>query len=189
MTILGIDLGTTNSALAVADDEDDAARTSSRSRRSSGPARSPSGRRCRRSCSCPASTRSPPAQLQLPWSGAAALRGRHVRARARRRAAASPGVVGEVVAVQPGVDRTRAGPAVPRRAARARARRWQDGERVSPVDASARYLAHLRAAWDDAHPDAPADRAGRAAHRAGVVRRGRARADRASPRARPGSTT
>jgi molecular chaperone DnaK (HSP70) len=30
-----------------------------------------------------------------------------------------------------------------------------DGARVSPVDASARYLAHLRAAWDDAHPDAP----------------------------------
>jgi molecular chaperone DnaK (HSP70) len=32
-----------------------------------------------------------------------------------------------------------------------------DGERVSPVNASARYLAHLRAAWDDAHPDQPAD--------------------------------
>jgi hypothetical protein len=32
---------------------------------------------------------------------------------------------------------------------------WPDGERVSPVNASARYLAHLRAAWDDAHPDAP----------------------------------
>jgi molecular chaperone DnaK (HSP70) len=31
------------------------------------------------------------------------------------------------------------------------------GERVSPVNASARYLAHLRAAWDDAHEDAPAD--------------------------------
>ncbi|MEZ4360977.1 MAG: Hsp70 family protein [Kofleriaceae bacterium] len=28
-----------------------------------------------------------------------------------------------------------------------------DGERVSPVDASARYLAHLRAAWDHAHPE------------------------------------
>src|SRR5205085_11560648 len=31
------------------------------------------------------------------------------------------------------------------------------GERVSPVNASARYLAHLRAAWDDANPDEPAD--------------------------------
>ncbi len=27
---------------------------------------------------------------------------------------------------------------------------------MSPVNASARYLAHLRAAWDDAHPDEPA---------------------------------
>jgi len=33
----------------------------------------------------------------------------------------------------------------------------QGGERVSPVNASARYLAHLRAAWDDANPDEPAD--------------------------------
>lgn len=31
----------------------------------------------------------------------------------------------------------------------------EGGERVSPVAASARYLAHLRAAWDVAHPDAP----------------------------------
>ena len=33
----------------------------------------------------------------------------------------------------------------------------EGGERVSPVNASARYLAHLRAAWDDANPDEPAD--------------------------------
>ncbi|HEU0037526.1 MAG TPA: Hsp70 family protein, partial [Kofleriaceae bacterium] len=33
----------------------------------------------------------------------------------------------------------------------------EGGERVSPVNASARYLAHLRAAWDDANPDDPAD--------------------------------
>ena len=30
-----------------------------------------------------------------------------------------------------------------------------EGEQVSPVEASTRYLAHLRAAWDHAHPDAP----------------------------------
>ncbi|MCB9522189.1 MAG: Hsp70 family protein [Myxococcales bacterium] len=29
--------------------------------------------------------------------------------------------------------------------------------RISPLDASARYLEHLRAAWDDAHPEAPLD--------------------------------
>ena len=35
---------------------------------------------------------------------------------------------------------------------------WKAAEgvaRISPVDASAEYLKHLRAAWDDAHPDAP----------------------------------
>ena len=56
------------------------------------------------------------------------------------------------------------------------------GPRMSPVDASARYLAHIRDAWD-AHgrigrrrrcARAPDDRA----HGAGVVRRGGARADR-----------
>src|SRR5690606_6289517 len=30
-----------------------------------------------------------------------------------------------------------------------------DAERVSPVEASARYLVHIRAAWDHAFPDAP----------------------------------
>jgi hypothetical protein len=31
----------------------------------------------------------------------------------------------------------------------------EDAPRVSPVDASARYLEHVRRAWDAAHPDAP----------------------------------
>ena len=33
----------------------------------------------------------------------------------------------------------------------------EDVPRISPLDASARYLEHLRAAWDEAHPDAPLD--------------------------------
>ena len=35
---------------------------------------------------------------------------------------------------------------------------WKAGEgvaRVSPVEASAEYLKHLRSAWDEAHPDSP----------------------------------
>jgi len=35
---------------------------------------------------------------------------------------------------------------------------WQapaEVQKISPVDASARYLAHIRGAWDHAHPDAP----------------------------------
>jgi molecular chaperone DnaK (HSP70) len=46
----------------------------------------------------------------------------------------------------PGVDRT--APLLP----------WQAPDevpKVSPVEASARYLGHIRAAWDHAHPDAP----------------------------------
>ncbi|HWD98823.1 MAG TPA: Hsp70 family protein [Bryobacteraceae bacterium] len=38
---------------------------------------------------------------------------------------------------------------------------WKAGEgvtHISPVDASAEYLKHLRAAWDIEHPDAPFDR-------------------------------
>jgi hypothetical protein len=37
---------------------------------------------------------------------------------------------------------------------------WKSAEgvtRISPVDASAEYLKHLRAAWNEAHPDAPFD--------------------------------
>jgi molecular chaperone DnaK (HSP70) len=37
---------------------------------------------------------------------------------------------------------------------------WKAAEgvdRISPLDASAEYLSHLRAAWDDQHPDAPFD--------------------------------
>lgn len=33
----------------------------------------------------------------------------------------------------------------------------EDVPRISPLDASARYLEHLRAAWDEAHPEAPLD--------------------------------
>ena len=38
-----------------------------------------------------------------------------------------------------------------------------DVPRMSPVSASSRYLAHLRAAWDHAHPDDPLDQQHRSA--------------------------
>ena len=98
----------------------------------------------------------PPAQLQLPWSGPLRYA---VGTFARER--------GGGAAASPGVERRSRGCAIrrsiaPRRCCRSGAQRELDeemegGERVSPVDASARYLAHLRAAWDDAHPDEPAD--------------------------------
>ena len=45
--------------------------------------------------------------------------------------------------------------AVDRRAAILPADAPPEVARVSPLDASQRFLEHLRAAWDDAHPDAP----------------------------------
>ena len=56
----------------------------------------------------------------------------------------------------------------------------EQGPRLSPVEASARVLAHVRAAWDHRHrddPEAPLGRSGRHRHRPRLVRRGRARAD------------
>ena len=46
-------------------------------------------------------------------------------------------------------------PGVDRRAAILPSDAPPEVARISPLDASARYLAHLRSAWDAAHPDAP----------------------------------
>ncbi|MGH9886510.1 MAG: Hsp70 family protein, partial [bacterium] len=56
----------------------------------------------------------------------------------------------------PSIDRT--SQVLPFRGAQREAleQAMEGGERVSPVNASARTLAHLRAAWDDANPDEPA---------------------------------
>ncbi|MEN3274557.1 MAG: hypothetical protein V7631_347, partial [Massilia sp.] len=48
-------------------------------------------------------------------------------------------------------------PGVDRRAAILPADAPEEVTRVSPLDASTRYLAHLRRAWDSAHPEAPFD--------------------------------
>ncbi len=53
----------------------------------------------------------------------------------------------------PAIDRT--SQVLPWRGTQRELEAEMDGERVSPVNASARYLAHLRAAWDDAHEDEP----------------------------------
>ena len=46
-------------------------------------------------------------------------------------------------------------PAVDRRAPLLPAGAPEEVSKVSPLEASVRYLAHLRAAWDEKHPDAP----------------------------------
>ena len=153
MKILGIDLGTTNSALAVADDA---------------PARAVDitqvvgpGEIAERSTLpsfllLPSEHEVPSAQLQLPWS--AALR-YTVGTFARERGAELPHrLVSSAKSwlCNPSIDRT--AQVLPFRGAqRELEKEMEGGERVSPVNASARYLAHLRAAWDDANEDFPAD--------------------------------
>ena len=50
-------------------------------------------------------------------------------------------------------------------------------KKLSPVDASARYLGHIREAWNHSHPRRTARSTGHRAHRAGLVRRSRTGAD------------
>ncbi len=64
---------------------------------------------------------------------------------------------------------------------------WKAAEgvtHISPVDASAEYLKHLRSAWDEEHPDDPFDRAGSPRHRSRILRRSRPRSHRQGRRSR-----
>ncbi|PRX25059.1 Hsp70 protein [Paraburkholderia sp. BL18I3N2] len=106
-----------------------------------------------------------PGDLQLPWSGAAQSGARKDAQQATQDA--QPVVIGRLARVLgaqvPGrlvssakswlshasVDRT--APILPWGAA-------DDVRKVSPVEASASYLAHVRAAWNQRFPDAPLER-------------------------------
>jgi hypothetical protein len=90
-----------------------------------------------------------PGELSLPWAQSAAEQAGVVGEMARSRGATTPiRLVSSAKSwlCHPGVDRR--GPILPNDAP-------EEVTRVSPLDASTRYLAHLRAAWDAAHPDAP----------------------------------
>jgi len=170
MKILGIDLGTTNSALAVAGGEGDAAAARAVPIvQVVGPGEVAERPTLPSFLLLPSELEVPPAQLQLPWSGPLRYA---VGTFARDRGAELPHrLVASAKSwlCNPSIERTaqvlpfrgaqreldpgpRAGGA-----AGAAGGPGDDGERVSPVNASARYLAHLRAAWDDANPDEPAD--------------------------------
>ncbi|MGS1001204.1 Hsp70 family protein [Burkholderia glumae] len=87
-----------------------------------------------------------PGDLTLPWT---ATRDYAVGEMARSRGAGTPiRLVSSAKSwlCHPGVDRHAA--ILPNDAP-------PEVERVSPLEASVRYLAHLREAWDHAHPDAP----------------------------------
>nr|MBL8455738.1 Hsp70 family protein [Zoogloeaceae bacterium] len=89
-----------------------------------------------------------PGDLGLPWTSAQDFA---VGAFARARGATTP--IRMVASAKswlchPGVDRR--GPILPADAP-------DELARISPFEASVRYLGHLREAWNAAHPDAPFD--------------------------------
>ena len=153
MKIIGIDLGTTNSALAVADDA--GARTVDIAQ-VVGPGEVAARPTLPSFLLLPSDLEVPSAQLQLPWSGPLRYT---VGTFARERGAELPHrLVSSAKSwlCNPSIDRT--AQVLPFKGAqRELDKEMEGGERVSPVNASARYLAHLRAAWDDANPDDPAD--------------------------------
>ncbi len=153
MKILGIDLGTTNSALAVADET--GARTVDITQ-VVGPGETAARPTLPSFLLLPSELEVPSAQLQLPWSGPLRYA---VGTFARERGAELPHrLVSSAKSwlCNPSIDRT--AQVLPFKGAqRELDKEMEGGERVSPVNASARYLAHLRAAWDDANPDDPAD--------------------------------
>jgi molecular chaperone DnaK (HSP70) len=153
MKILGIDLGTTNSALAVADEAPARAVPITQV---VGPGEIAERPTLPSFLLLPSEQEVTPAQLQLPWSGPLRYA---VGTFARERGAELPHrLVSSAKSwlCNPAIDRT--AQVLPFRGAqRELEEAMAGGERVSPVNASARYLAHLRAAWDDAHPDEPAE--------------------------------
>jgi len=152
--VLGIDLGTTNSALATATG-DEPAKTQPITQ-VVGPGEIAERPTLPSFLLLPSDQEVAPNQLQLPWSGALKYT---VGTFARDRGAELPHrLVASAKSwlCNPAIDRT--AQVLPFRGAqRELDEAMQGGERVSPVNASARYLAHLRAAWDDANPEAPAD--------------------------------
>jgi molecular chaperone DnaK (HSP70) len=150
--VIGIDLGTTNSAVAAADVTALATRVDSVPiPQVVGPGEVEARPTLPSFLLVPSELEVQPAAMALPW--APEMRWT-VGALARDRGAELPHrLVASAKSwlCNPAVDRTAA--ILPWRGAE----RLDDegGERVSPVEASARYLAHLRAAWDAEHPDAP----------------------------------
>jgi molecular chaperone DnaK (HSP70) len=152
--ILGIDLGTTNSALATAGEGEPAHALGVP--QIVGPGEVAERTTLPSFLLLASEHEVAAAQLQLPWSGPLRYA---VGTFARERGAELPHrLVSSAKSwlCNPAIDRT--SQVLPFRGAqRELEAEMAGGERVSPVNASARYLAHLRAAWDDAHENEPAD--------------------------------
>ena len=144
--VVGIDLGTTNCALAYADTREATPDGPAPIRTLRDPAgrrastTSASGRSCPRSSTCPPPRSFPPGRLDLPWKSPPS---RVVGTFAREHGAKVPGrLVSSAKSwlSHPGVDRQRGDPPLDARP--------RTSTKVSPVEASTAYLAHLRDAWN-----------------------------------------
>jgi molecular chaperone DnaK (HSP70) len=151
--VVGIDLGTTNCALSVADTADDGAPPRCLPvAQVVGPGEVAERPTLPSFLLLPSEHEVAPAAMELPWSGPMRYA---VGAMARDRGSELPHrLVSSAKSwlCNPQADRNAA--ILPWRGTE-RVDPAEAGERVSPVNASARYLAHLRAAWDDAHEDDP----------------------------------
>ena len=92
-----------------------------------------------------------PGELALPWSDSGTEAGHAVGEFARSRGATTP------IRLVASAKSWLCHPGVDRRAAILPSDAPPEVARVSPLEASVRYLSHLRAAWDHAHPEAPFD--------------------------------
>lgn len=149
---IGIDLGTTNCALAVADH--DQPPRALPIPQVVGPGEVATRSTLPSFLLLATAEEVDPQGLALPWAGAARS---CVGTFAAARGAELPHrLVSSAKSwlCSPTIDRNAA--VLPWRGA-SRDAAGEDGERVSPVNASARYLAHLRAAWDHEHPEQPLD--------------------------------
>jgi hypothetical protein len=158
--VVGIDLGTTNCAVAYVDTaaDDSAIEGSAIVHFDIAQAVAPGEVEARPTLPSflllPTAHEVAPAAMGLPWD---AEPGFAVGVLARDRGAELPQrLVSSAKSwlSHTGVDRN--APILPWRPAESSASKDTDhGERVSPVAASARYLAHIAQAWNHAHPDAP----------------------------------
>ncbi len=149
--VVGIDLGTTNCAMASA--INDEAVVSESIMQIVGPGEVAARSTLPSFLLLPSDAEVAGKGLTLPWSGPMKYT---VGTFARDRGAELPHrLVSSAKSwlCNPAIDRT--SQVLPWRGAQRELAADVDGERVSPVNASARYLAHLRAAWDDAHEAEP----------------------------------
>ena len=149
---IGIDLGTTHCALSyvelAASDPEDIAQGVMRIAQLTAPGAIEERDLLPSFLYLPHASELPPGDLALPWTSE---RDFAVGEMARSRGAGTP------IRLVSSAKSWLCHPGVDRRAAILPADAPPEVARVSPLEASVRYLTHLREAWNHAHPDAPFD--------------------------------